>query len=246
MSMGNPRLTDQGSADTGIETVGTTLSERREELNLSRTELAERLHMGEEQLQALEEGELSRLNEPVFIKAMVRRVASHLELDADHLVGQLSLLSNSSKRLSYQQSAGRQPNDASGSLIVKALIVLLALLGGTAIWIVLHPRFQDTPSTAQTITSPSVVKLPVAAKVSVSHSAKLILESSEPSWIALRRNGTVFFEGNLSAPMEVQDPSAVEVYAGRPDQVMVSSGDKPPESLGGISDMRWYSLNPER
>ncbi len=44
--------------------------------------------------------------------------------------------------------------------------------------------------------------------------------------------------------MEVQDPSAVEVYAGRPDQVMVRSGDKPPESLGGISDMRWYSLNP--
>lgn len=244
--MGNPRLTDQGSAVTGIEAVGTTLSERREELNLSRTELAERLHMGEEQLQALEEGELSRLNEPVFIKAMVRRVASHLELDADHLVGQLSLLSNPSQKRSYQQSAGRQPSDASGSLIVKASIGLLALLGGTAIWIVLHPRFQDTPSTAQTITSPSVVKLPAAARVSTSHSAKLILESSEPSWIALRRNGTVFFEGNLSAPMEVQDPSAVEVYAGRPDQVMVRSGDKPPESLGGISDMRWYSLNPER
>ena len=91
--MGNPRLADQESAEPGIESVGRALRKRREELSLSRTELAKRLHMGEEQLQALEEGEMSRLNEPVFIKAMVRRVASHLELDADHLVGQLSMLS---------------------------------------------------------------------------------------------------------------------------------------------------------
>jgi len=38
----------------------------------------------------------------------------------------------------------------------------------------------------------------------------------------------------------------VEVYAGRPDQVTVTSDNKPPESLGGISDVRWYSLSPER
>ena len=244
--MGNPRLTDQGSAVTGIEAVGTTLSERREELSLSRTELAQRLHMGEEQLQALEEGELSRLNEPVFIKAMVRRVASHLELDADHLVGQLSMLSHPSQNLSRQQSAGRQPSDASGSSIGKASIGILALLGGATSWILLQPRPLDTPSTAPIITAPATVKLPIPGKDSTTDTAKIILESSEPSWIALRRNGTVFFEGNLSEPMEVQDPSAVEVYAGRPDQVTVTSGDKTPESLGGISDVRWYSLNPER
>ena len=242
--MGNPRLADQGSAEPGIETVGRALRERREELSLSRTELAKRLHMGEEQLQALEEGELSRLNEPVFIKAMVRRVASHLELDADHLVGQLSMLSHPSQNLSRQQSAGRQPSDASGSSIGKASIGILALLGVATTWILLQPRPLDTPSTAPIITAPATVKLPIPGKDSTTDTAKIILESSEPSWIALRRNGTVFFEGNLSEPMEVQDPSAVEVYAGRPDQVMVRSGDKPPESLGGISDMRWYSLNP--
>ena len=244
--MGNPRLTDQGSVEPGIETVGTALRERREELRLSRTVLAKRLHMGEEQLQALEEGELSRLNEPVFIKAMVRRVASHLDLDADHLVGQLSMLSNPSQNLSRQQSAGRQSTDASGSSIVTASIGILALLGGATTWILLQPRPHDTPSRAPIVTAPSRVKLPVPAKESTSHTAKLILESSEPSWIALRRNGTVFFEGNLSEPMEVQDPSTVEVYAGRPDQVMVTSGDKPSEFLGEISDVRWYSLNPER
>ena len=69
--MGNPRLADQESAEPGIESVGRALRERREELSLSRTELAQRLHMGEEQLQALEEGELSRLNEPVFILSLI-------------------------------------------------------------------------------------------------------------------------------------------------------------------------------
>ena len=55
--MGQPRSKDHGSIDTGIEAVGTALRERREELALSRSDLAQRLHMGEEQLQALEEGE---------------------------------------------------------------------------------------------------------------------------------------------------------------------------------------------
>ena len=120
------------------------------------------------------------------------------------------------------------------------------MLDGATTWILLQPRPHDTPSTAPIVTAPATVKLPVPAKDSTTYTTKLILESSEPSWIALRRNGTVFFEGNLSEPMEVQDPSTVEVFAGRPDQVTVTSGDKPPESLGGISDVRWYILNPER
>ena len=145
-----------------------------------------------------------------------------------------------------QPSAGRQPSDASGSSIAKASIGILALLDGATTWILLQPRPHDTPSTAPIVTAQATVKLPAPAKDSTTYTTKLILESSEPSWIALRRNGTVFFEGNLSEPMEVQDPSTVEVFAGRPDQVTVTSGDKPPESLGGISDVRWYILNPER
>ena len=244
--MGQPRSKDHGAIDTGIEAVGTALRERREELALSRSDLAQRLHMGEEQLQALEEGELTRLNEPVFIKAMVRRVASHLELDADHLVGQLSLLSNPSRKLQHQKPADDQPGEATGQSLIKPLLAVLALLAGGSAWFLLKPAPREIPSTAEVFASPPQARVPDEATTSTTTGTRLTLDSIEPSWIALRRNGTVFFEGKLSEPMDVQDPSAVEVYAGRPDQVTVTSDNKPPEALGGISDVRWYSLSPER
>ena len=244
--MGQPRSKDHGAIDTGIEAVGTALRERREELALSRSDLAQRLHMGEEQLQALEEGELTRLNEPVFIKAMVRRVASHLELDADHLVGQLSLLSNPSRKLQHQKPADGQPGEATGQSLIKPLLAVLALLAGGSAWFLLKPAPREIPSTAEVFASPPQARVPDEATTSTTTGTRLTLDSIEPSWIALRRNGTVFFEGKLSEPMDVQDPSAVEVYAGRPDQVTVTNDNKPPEALGGISDVRWYSLSPER
>ena len=81
---------------------------------------------------------------------------------------------------------------------------------------------------------------------SISQPPTLTVESSQPSWVALRRNGTVFFEGNLSEPLIVTAPDVVELYAGRPDLVTVTNGDNPPEALGGINELRWYSLNPAR
>ena len=80
---------------SAIKDVGTAIRQGRESALISREELAQRLHMGCEQLEALEQGELPRLPEPVFIKAMVRRHSSHLGLDADALVQTLGTLSAS-------------------------------------------------------------------------------------------------------------------------------------------------------
>ena len=81
---------------------------------------------------------------------------------------------------------------------------------------------------------------------SISLPPTLTVTSIRPSWVALRRNGTVFFEGNLNKPLKITAPDVVEVYAGRPDLVTVTNGDNPPESLGGINELRWYSINPGR
>ena len=54
------------------------------------------------------------------------------------------------------------------------------------------------------------------------------------------------FEGLLVETREIQDPKNVEIYAGRPDLVTVSSNGTPTKPLGGIRELRWYSLSPER
>ena len=249
--MGDSRSKEHETSGAEIEAVGEILRKRREQLGLSRADLAERLNMGVEQLQALEQGELKRLHEPVFVKAAVRRVASHLELNADSLVQQLGTLAVSAQKDRQRPATDGASNNQPGTFRITPWLGGLSLIAGAGAWIMLQPELRPTATTAKTSGPPALMTRPVDAKAVVPESspsgaATLTLQSSEPSWVALRRNGTVFFEGNLNAPLDVQDPGAVEVYAGRPDLVTVSSGGNPAESLGGISELRWYSLSPER
>ena len=74
----------------------------------------------------------------------------------------------------------------------------------------------------------------------------LTISSSEPSWIALRREGIVEFEGLLNGERRVENPELVEIYAGRPDLVQLSSPNAETRTLGAVNDIRWIPLNPER
>ncbi|WP_254937929.1 helix-turn-helix domain-containing protein [Cyanobium sp. Morenito 9A2] len=66
--------------------LGRVLREAREAKGLSLKALADQLHMGPGQLQALEDGVTERLPEKVFVIAQARRVATSLGLEADPLI----------------------------------------------------------------------------------------------------------------------------------------------------------------
>ena len=54
------------------------------------------------------------------------------------------------------------------------------------------------------------------------------------------------FEGLLSGKRRVEDPELVEIYAGRPDLVQLSSSDAETRTLGAVDDIRWIRISPER
>ena len=87
--------------------------------------------------------------------------------------------------------------------------------------------------------------MPPQASVPPSTTPVLQISSLEPSWITIRRNGEVEFEGLLEQPTVIDDPHEVEVYAGRPDLVMVDKAGEPGTPLGPITPLQWYSLSPE-
>jgi cytoskeletal protein RodZ len=66
-----------------LSRLGLLLSASREQAGVELSDLADRLHLGHEQLQALEQGEPSRLPEPVFVVAMARRIAEVLGIGID-------------------------------------------------------------------------------------------------------------------------------------------------------------------
>ena len=71
------------------------------------------------------------------------------------------------------------------------------------------------------------------------------ITSAEPSWIALRRGGTVEFQGTLDEPLRIDNPENVEIYAGRPDLVMINVSDQEPSRLSTIDESAGRT-HPER
>ena len=250
---------DQGKA-TGLVEAGRQLAEARATAGLSQNQLASQLHMGEEQLAALERGDQTELPEPVFIKAMVRRLSSHLGLDADAMVQALGPLNTSEPKRPAPRATTRgitpQLQRAVNPLPLVALAGLAGL--GFVVWSNASEfkRFAQSLRPANPTLEPSEANLEVAELaderdaliVPAPPTAELglTISSREPSWIALRREGIVEFEGLLNGERRVENPELVEIYAGRPDLVQLSSPNAETRTLGTVDDIRWIPLNPER
>ena len=258
MAVSDHRDTDSGgTAPGGLVDVGRTIQERREALGLSAEQLAGNLHLGVEQLRSLELGDLQGLPEPVFIKAMVRRIAGHLKLDADALAEQLGTISSTPTRttinITAPASTAASPARERWSFMLPIVLVIAAGGGGamllrtrTSMPPVQKPAEMTEEPMATPAPKPSVPEAePVSAAPSEPLASSLTISSREPSWIALRRNGNLEFQGTLVNDRTVDDPESVEIYAGRPDLVMVKRPGGEAAALGPIDAVRWYRLSPE-
>ena len=246
---------DQGKA-TGLVEAGRQLAEARAAASLSQNQLASQLHMGEEQLAALERGDQAELPEPVFIKAMVRRISSHLGLDADAMVQTLGPSPPDRQRRLRATPRGIAPQNQR-TFNPLPLVALAGLAGlGFVVWSNASEltRFAQGLKPANPALEPSETDLEVT-KVADERGALnvpapptgdlgLTISSSEPSWIALRREGVVEFEGLLNGERRIDNPDLVEIYAGRPDLVQLSSPDAETRTLGAVDDIRWIPLSP--
>ena len=258
--MNEPSLVDDQGKATGLVEAGRQLAEARAAAGLTQNQLASQLHMGEEQLAALERGDQAELPEPVFIKAMVRRISSHLGLDADAMVQPLGpLTTRPPKRATpWATPRGIAPQNRR-TFNPLPLVALAGLAGlGFVVWSNASEfkRFAQSLRPANPTLEPSEANLEVA-EVSDERDALIVpapptaelgltISSREPSWIALRREGIVEFEGLLNGERRIENPDLVEIYAGRPDLVQLSSPDAETRTLGAIDDIRWIPLNPER
>ena len=254
--MSGSELNSSSNHSSGIETVGAAIRSGRESLSISREVLAQRLNMGFEQLEALEQGDSHRLPEPVFIKAMVRRLASHLKLDADALVAQLGTVSLHPSTVKTTAPPETNCDKTSGKPWIAILLSMVAFIGigswarllmpTTTSPAISHRETNNYIAEAEIQPTAELPQEPIQTITAESTSASITLISSEPCWIALRRNGTVEFEGTLDTPRTVENPEGVEIYPGRPDLVSLHRAGDEPITLGSVNDLRWYPLNPER
>ncbi len=257
-------LAEDQSKNAGLVQVGRQLAEARSGAGLTQDQLASQMHMGVEQLTALERGDQDALPEPVFIKAMVRRLSSHLGLDADAMVQNIGPLSTSKTQ---QPAPGPTTRGIAPQKQERVnILALVALAGLTGLGVVVWSNASELSRFAHGLrpasrtlvvnepASPPEAKTDVELEVELelpivpappTAQTGLTISSSEPSWIALRREGIVEFEGLLHGERRIEDPELVEIYAGRPDLVQLTSPDTETRTLGAVDDIRWIRLNPE-
>ncbi len=208
--------------------------------------------MGLEQLQALEEGDASRLPEPVFVIAQARRVASSLAINID---GTLQNLRDSgqfqTKPIKVAELAPSNPSrppksatSATGPGIGRLALAAAILAGLTAASTAGWQRWQR--SQARPTQQPGQSMPLTAAQKTDSGSLapnQLQLNTSEPSWLEVKtKTGTSLFRGTFTGERSFPLGQGLEVLAGRPDLVRAQLGGGAAQPLGRIDQVGWRSF----
>ena len=254
---------DEGTATalTNLREVGAILRSAREDQGMSVHHLAQALHMGDEQLEALEAGRREELTEAVFIRAAVRRVAGKLGVTPDPLIAALQSLEQGmrpspppapAQPAAPQQRDRHQPRPARPIAPMAMGCTALGLgVAGLLHWSQGLPALRaisappappklviptPRPQATATLEPPQTTQRPTRSTVTI--------RTSQPSWIALRdRSGQMLFEGMVTAEKSFPASEGLEIYAGRPDLVTVDDGGDNPGPLGSIDQVRWYQLS---
>ena len=247
---------DSTATVTGLAAAGLALRQAREAQGLSLHDLAGNLRMGEEQLAALEAGDRANLPEAVFVKAMLRRVAGKLGVEANALILGLGDLDQerpkppktSARPIAPPRSTSQTPQRRPGWLGLATLSGVIAIAAVIAGLFSLN-RITPEPSTAAQPSEAAAVEPPTPPQPPAAVST-VTVTSQEPSWLVIRNaKGAILFEGMLKTSTTLRGERGLEIYAGRPDLVKVSTGEgdntSTARTLGRIDDVRWYRVTAE-
>ena len=250
-----------------LQRLGQRLAQARQARGLSLDEQADRLHMGSEQLRALEEGNRAELPESVFVVAQARRVAASLGLNIDAeitaLRGSQAFQAHSLQRTGVQRppapavaaaaptagpapSTGRPPPRPRRSLLVAGFAVATAAVLGWGIQRSLTNGLPG-PQPQADLRPPASGDRPPAPPAGIGPSEpQLVLRSAAPSWLEVRSaDGELLYRGTLEGEQRFALTGELKVLAGRPDLVSAASGSGPARPLGPIEAVTWYSFRPE-
>jgi len=236
--------------------LGETLRRAREAEGLEVDELAGRLCLGTDQLQALESGDRSRLPEGVFVIAQARRVGAVLDVDLESAIAQLRASKWMGRRPARPLPLGKpQPVLAGGMFlrglprgtlaVVAVIVAVAAALGLTRLLSRPGPAPAAAPAASAPVPRSGDAAPPAAPPPAKTDQLVLRTEPGQPSWVEVRTpGGEVLFRGLLDGRRSFPLGNGLEVRGGRPHALLVEAGAAPPRPLGGVNDFGWRKITP--
>ncbi len=231
-----------------IQSIGTFLKASREQQNMSTAFLAASLRMGEEQLIALEEGDINLLPEPVFIKAMIRRVSERLKINPEDLIKELDLHKNDlgngtskqNKKIFLKlndyifKNISRKGLIISTTIIISTVTIIISLISKVN----LNQREKEAKLTSKEFES----SINLMERIEIER--EIIISSLKPSKAKIvNKLGDVLFDGIINSPLKYNIRKGLEIYAYQPNLIEVKSEGMVDTVLGSHDEIGWYDLS---
>lgn len=125
-------------APQDLKTLGDTLKQKRKERNLSLKEVENGTSIRMNYLQAIEDGDLSKLISPVYAQGFIRQYASFLGVDGDHFIREHPEIFNRHEKQDFAYGIGtleKRGNPGSGvKWIPNAVWIVAFVLVVVAAW----------------------------------------------------------------------------------------------------------------
>lgn len=251
-----------------LHSIGSFLHQRRMELDVNLEDVAEKTRIRATLLQAIEDGNMSLLPEPVYIKGLIRRYGNILQVDGDTLAETfpLELTPVVSEIITQlpEPSATERLSDIALNLkphLGKILLLGGAIVGITALVSLRQPlmeaiaklrppsptkievRNQTTPTAIITPPSPSPI-----APIATDSGVEATINLSADSWLQISIDGKIEFEGTLGKGTERKfvAKEKLSISAGNAGAVSVSVNREPPKPLGNPGEVKEAIFNASR
>jgi cytoskeletal protein RodZ len=261
------KLVNQLNSDQSaqLHSIGSFLQQRRLELGVSLEEVAAKTLIRVPLLQAIEDGDISLLPEPIYVKGLILRYGNILQVDGDTLADTfpLEITPIVSDIIAKPPAPSIAERLADISLNLKPHLGKILLAGGVVVGIVavasLRQPFMDaiarirpnnttkieaSPTTpAAIVTQPS----PMAATNDDS-GVEATINLSADSWLQISIDGKVEFEGTLGRGTERKfvAKEKLSISAGNAGAVSVSVNREPPKPLGNPGEVKEAIFNASR
>jgi cytoskeletal protein RodZ len=115
-----------------LQDIGETFKKRRKEMNLSLKEVENGTSIRMPYLQAIEDGDMSRLISPVYAQGFVKQYASFLGIDGEHIVREHPEIFNRAEAHEFAYGIGTvevRGNPGAGVKAVPNFVWIIAFLG---------------------------------------------------------------------------------------------------------------------
>lgn len=230
-------MTNKPTAD--LETLGLLLMQARTDQNLILEELSEQLRIPGHYLIAIEQAQVDKLPEPVYVRGFIRKYAQALGLEQDPLV--VAFLSQRTSLATSVLPSAPPPKGKPAPIFqwtLYGLVVAVGVVGLTAAFNTYLPQFTAFPPPAPVVEAiqpvptltpePRTKPVPIPTTPTPKSGLNLAMNLTEASWMRVDVDGKTEFVGIVpkGATRQWQAQKKLQVRVGNAGAVMLTYNDQ--------------------